>query len=259
MRKFWFCLVLPAFLNCSGENVVAGKDKTQSEKLEASLPAWCKSTCNKLQACEPASGCSCSGDVCECAGGGVGDDCVEDCEQEMSRWAKGGEACAAIGEQLQRCIDRAGCDVLESDGDCRTTAAERAACPDESDGPTPDVTEPGTGGSTNTLPLPAAGSSTYGGNGNSGGNSAGPNPVTCQAITGSGSAGSSSSPLLCETTFLECSDGHEYQWSCVSTSETKNVCSCYIDGAVQSAFEWTNSCPEVQQVDVACGFSLSEQ
>ena len=48
MRSSVLGLLLPLLLGCSGQNVVAGDEKTKAEQLEASVPSWCESTCSRL-------------------------------------------------------------------------------------------------------------------------------------------------------------------------------------------------------------------
>lgn len=291
MRSYWWCLVLPAFLNCSGQNVVAGREKTKAEQLESSLPKWCQATCSKLQQCEEDAGCECSEDVCECTG--VDDDCAEDCAEELSTWASGSDECAAIGERIKSCIDGLGCDALGANGgDCNPTAEERDACQKSgevdppSGGPGPSTPSGGgsistgfagsytgpiaTGGTVAVGGGPSVGGAAYGaegpggngyGNAGHGGRAEGGagtsgEPVTCDGQSASGQAGSSNSATLCEAGYSECSDDHTYDYYCVKTSEYKSVCSCLVDGSLTRAFEWNESCPEVLQVNVACGWNL---
>lgn len=279
MRSYLWCLMLPAFLNCSGKNVVAGTEKTDAEQLESSLPGWCKSVCSKFDQCEENSGCECADDQCTCTG--FGDDCVEDCEEELARWAKGGDECAAVGERIKKCVDDLGCDVLNPNGnDCNSTPDERDACPKSDlpdmpggpDGPSNGSGMLNTGGSTNgsvgtgggssssnTAGGPSFGGTSAGGGASVGGTGSSGGPVSCSLQSTSGQAGSANSATICESGYSECSDNHEYGWYCVQTSAYKSVCSCLVDGDLTRAFEWNESCPDVLQVNVACDWHLMGQ
>jgi hypothetical protein len=279
MRGFWWCLMLPGFLNCSGQNVVAGKEKTKSEQLEAALPAWCSAVCEDMKVCE--EGCDCDGDSCSCPS--IGEDCADDCQAEMSRWVDGTDKCASVGERLRNCIEEARCDLFEVTGLCQTTAAERAACPgDDVDDP-PDATGgpsyPTTGGTLVGSGGSPSGGPTAGGTASVGGaatgyagsvgyagsypagsftGGSGPTgePVTCQVGHTTGQAGSANTPVTCDSGQQACSDGNDYSWFCVTNSEDRNICSCSLNGSVVKAFDWTGACPDVVQINAICGWNL---
>jgi hypothetical protein len=247
-----------ALLACSGQNVVAGEEKTQGEKLQASLPSWCASTCSKLSQCEVDEGCDCVDDSCVCRGG-VDEDCVEDCQQEMARWAQGSDECAAVGQRFKGCVDEMGCDVLTEEGICPFSEAEQSACPRPGD---PDETPPtnsggpnyGTGGTSSSGPMAYAGTTFTAG-------SASYDPsatVSCVLGYGSGGGGAAQGwpSLLCEEGHEECSDGHNYLMYCVRTSETVTTCSCLVDQQVVGGFDPGDACPTSQQMNAGCNWNL---
>jgi hypothetical protein len=276
MRLLLWCLMLPGFVSCSAENVVAGKEKTKSEQLADSVPAWCESVCHTFEQCAEDSDCGCADEVCTCAK--ADDDCVDDCRAEMARWADGTDKCATVGQRLQSCIDEAGCDVFDTEGLCRTTAAERKACPgdDPDDPPTGSpsgtagtatatagtstggtATEPPSWGGT-TVGAGMGGTGNLGGSyvGGTGGGSPSGEPVTCDSGYTSGQAGSANSPVTCDSGQLACSDGNRYTWFCVTNSNDENICSCSVNGSVVKGFDWTRDCPDVVQINAICGWHL---
>src|SRR6185503_21157083 len=99
MRARAFSLLLPLLLSCAGKNVVSGDDKTPAERLDALLPNWCKDICSRLDSCATNQPCGCSGDSCDCVQPSA--DCPAECEQEMARFTRGNDACAAAGESYK--------------------------------------------------------------------------------------------------------------------------------------------------------------
>ncbi len=273
MRRYLFGLLLPAFLGCSGQNVVAGEEKSKAEQLAASVPSWCQSTCSRFLDCSNQKPCNCSGDVCDCLG--VDANCPSQCQAWMAPYTNAGEACAVIGERVKSCIDRATCDDLGGNDPCPITDAERAACPDPNqptDSATPTVNGPtyasagaapaddgpGVGGtvgsgSGGTGNIPTAGTST-------GGSASTSPPVTCSDSYGAGGGqpDGSSSQVLCEEGRDGCSDGHAYSWVCASDSQGRRACSCFVDSRVVGAFAPGASCPLPMQVNVGCGWNLAQ-
>jgi hypothetical protein len=291
MRPSVLGLLLPLFLGCSGQNVVAGEEKTKAAQLEASAPSWCESTCSRLLDCASTTPCQCNGDVCDCLG--VDESCPTRCKATLGAFTHAGEACAAIGERLTKCIDRATCDDLGHDDPCPLTAAERAACP-EPDGvdggsDAPPAAGPnygyagsasagegpsGTGGSvsyggstsTGGGPSGTAGSVGYAGSANlagaaSGGASsdAGP-PVSCSESYGAGGGQpqDGSSHVTCEEGRSGCSGGHEYAWLCSEDSQGHRACSCFVDSEVTGAFALTAACPALPEVNAGCDWNLTQ-
>jgi hypothetical protein len=276
MRRYVFGLLLPLFLGCAGKNTVAGEEKTKAEQLEAAVPSWCASTCQRLIDCTDGDVCDCSASTESCDCVSYGATCPRECEAEMERWTRGGDVCAAIGERFKDCIDAASCDTVGHGADCKISEAEAQACPDPN---APTVTDPtgpnegyagsatGYGGGPSTGgPYPIggttsyAGSATYGGTSAIGGNSAG--PVKCLLGYGSGGgqpSDTSSAAVICEEGRGDCSDGHDYSWICVQDSQGQRACSCLVDSGVTGGFTPTASCPELAQVNAGCGWSIDTQ
>lgn len=241
-------LWLPLFWGCSGAHVVAGEEKTKAEQLESGLPSWCESTCKRLRACPAPDSCDCNGDVCDCVG--VDDGCEEQCPASFERYTGAGEDCAAVGQRIQRCIDDITCSQLNGQDPCKATAAERDACPEESDvDDVPPSAGPNGGGDT--------------GSGSSGGsNGVSPtvdNPlVRCTDAYGSGggSPAPSAPHVTCEEGRSGCSDGHEYSWICSVDSQGQRACSCLVDGVASNGFQPAAECPELAAVNAGCGWYL---
>ena len=270
MRRYLLGLLLPAFMGCSGQNVVAGEEKSKAEQLAASVPSWCQSTCSRFLACSEQKPCECNGDVCDCLG--VDENCPRQCQASMAAYTNAGEACAVIGERLKKCIDGATCDDLGQNDPCPITDAERAACPDPtqpSDEPTDTGSSYGYAGSANigdgfssggavsyagSANIPTAGTS-YGGSAPTGGPT-----VTCGDSYGAGGGqpADGSSQVICEEGRDSCSDGHAYSWVCAADSQGRRACSCFVDSQVTGAFAPGASCPLPNQVNVGCGWNLAQ-
>lgn len=213
----WLTLV-----GCSGQNVVAGDGKSKTEQLQGSLPSWCSSICNRLAMCE--------------ADEGVDDDCPEDCQGEMARWTVGSDLCAEAGVRFQRCVDEQGCAVRTQEGLCSVSDDEQA-CPRPGDSDPPNAGGPnGMDGGAGNVPT---------------------GPVTCGDSFGAGGGTGAGYPvLLCEEGHQACSDGHDYHWYCVRTSETVASCACSVDEEVVGAFDPGEECPSTHQVNQGCGWNL---
>jgi hypothetical protein len=277
MRRYLLGLLLPVFMGCSGQNVVAGEEKSKAEQLAASVPSWCESTCGRFLACSEQKPCDCSGDVCDCLG--VDQNCPTQCKASMAAYMNAGEACAVIGERFKKCIDRATCDDLGQNNPCPISAAERAACPDPnySDEPPQVGSTYAYAGSANIGDdsgasyggaVSYAGSASYGGSasvptgGTSYGGSAstGGPTVTCGDSYGAGGGQPSdgSSQVICEEGRDSCSDGHAYSWVCAADSQGRRACSCFVDSQVTGAFAPGASCPLPAQVNAGCGWNLAQ-
>lgn len=256
MRRslYGFCLFLPLFLGCSGQNVVAGEEKTKAEQLESALPSWCQSTCTRLRAC-PAEPCQCdaAGDVCNCVG--IDSGCEEQCQKSFDPYIDAGEACAAVGQRFKSCIDDLTCSDLGGDHNpCEITAAERTACPSKGDSETPPTgvddnsVGPSTGGTSGVYSGPIA----------TAGTAAGPNPVSCEGSYGSGGGAPviGGSQVTCEEGRGACSDGHDYSWICARDSQGQRACSCLVDAHAKAGFEPVTDCPDLAAVNAGCGWAL---
>jgi len=247
MRAGLLSSLFVVLLGCSGENVVAGQEKTKAEQLEASLPSWCQSICSRLTSCAENDDCACTGDDCVCAS--VDEDCPEECQKDMAGFAQGGDECAAIGQRFKDCLDDHGCEILSEEGLCPLTEAERATCP-QVDGPGDD--EPPMSVSGGSMP------------GTAGSSSGGPNYpgviVSCQDSFGSGGGTPpSGSHVTCEESRTSCTDGHAYSWICAVDSQSQSACSCLLDGRVVGAFEPTAACPDTAEINLGCGWRLANE
>lgn len=242
MRRYSFglALLLSLFLGCSGENVVAGPEKTQVEQLESALPSWCQSTCARLRACPENTSCDCDGDVCDCIG--IDDGCEQQCPLSFAPYTTGSESCAAIGQRIKGCIDGIMCADLGAKSDaCRASAAERAACPDPNDLDDNDV--PPTG------------------NNSPSGNPGGASPVTCADSTASSSASPPAigARVTCEEGRDGCSDGHVYSWICSQDSQGQRACACLVDSQATASFVPNSSdCPLLAHVNAGCAWGLTQ-
>lgn len=248
MRRYLFGLglLLPLFLGCSAENVVAGKEKTQAEQLESALPAWCPRTCARLRACPENAGCACNGDVCDCLA--VDDGCEQQCPLSFARYIGAGEACAAIGQRIKNCIDRVACSDLSGKDPCPTTPAERDSCPDpdrESTDPPSAATGTGAGAAPSSV----------------GGGSANAIPVTCTDSTaaGGGMPENGGAQVTCEEARSGCTDGHVYSWLCAQDSQGQRACTCLVDSHATGGFVPISSdCPPLSHVNDGCAWALTQ-
>lgn len=302
-------LMLPLFVGCSAEHIVAGTENTKAENLASSLPVWCTSACKQMQSCD--TDCACTAAQCDC--NAVPDDCATSCQQELLQWTSGGDACAAVGERLKDCVDDAGCRLFGDNRlDCSATPAERERCgvpggdakggdddpPDVSGetggaGPIPPGGEGGipavgggqggttsVGGTTSIggseaasggvgeAGTPSEGGSTHGGSTSTGGTgeagvggvgeAGSPSevePVTCTEGSMSGTGGGASGTFQCQGEFSACSDNHNYDYFCVTSTGN---CYCFVDRQPVAGFSFTKSCPTPVELDQACGWNLSD-
>lgn len=234
MRAFVLVWCSTLLGGCSGENIVAGEEKTAAEQLEASLATWCRTTCEVLTACPGTDDCDCSEDVCSCSA--IGDDCPQQCLEELARYTKGDDECAAAGLRFQKCVDRHGCSFIADNDLCAPTDAEAAACPSDRDSADGGSKAGPNGG---TL-LPSA-------------------AVTCEGAYGSGGGPSEGSAMTCSEGRADCSDGHVYDWLCASDGRGRSACSCLLDGEAVGAFTPGTSCPELSVVNAGCGWNLVDE
>ncbi|MES1186684.1 MAG: hypothetical protein ABUL60_22915 [Myxococcales bacterium] len=238
MRRYLFgwSVLLPLFLGCSAENIVAGEEKTQAEQLASELPAWCGKVCARLRACPENTGCDCNGDVCDCVG--VDDTCEQQCPISFARFT-GNEACAAIGQRIKSCLDRVACDKLDGSDPCPATAAERELCPNPNDA---DVPPDSTGPSAGTTVGPTV------------------QAVTCtdSSAAGGGMPENGGAQVTCEENRGACSDGHVYSWICSQDSEGERACACLVDAQAKASFVPISSdCPALSHVNAGCGWALT--
>lgn len=238
-------LLLPLLGACSGSHVVAGEEKTKAEQLESALPTWCESICDRLRACPDSQSCVCdaSGDACDCVG--VDEQCESQCSAAFERFTNAGEACAAVGQGLQTCLDGLSCTELGKDDTCALND-DSDVCPDA------DQTSDSSSSGPNS--------------GEDGGSSGDPgaaptvdNPlVSCPDSwgTGGGMPAAGGSHVSCEEGRDSCSDGHEYSWICTVDTQGQRACSCLVDGVAAAGFAPAADCPELSEVNAGCGWML---
>jgi hypothetical protein len=259
-------LLLPMFLGCSGENIVAGEGKTKAQQLESALPTWCPSTCDRLRACPEDATCECSVDQpCDsCVA--VDNNCEAQCQQAFVPYTGAGETCAAIGQRIKNCIDRIMCADLGGSDPCVASEAELALCPDpnadsgDTAAAASSYSGPSSGGTTSTGPGSA------GPNGGSyplpnGGSNSGANPVNCLESSGSGGGmpASGGAYVSCEENRSACTDGHTYNWICAQDSQGQRACTCLVDSQATAGFVPISSdCPPLSQVNAGCAWALTQ-
>jgi hypothetical protein len=243
---FGLGLLLPLFLGCSAENIVAGEEKTKAEELESSLPSWCRSTCDRLQACPEDATCYCdAGEECDCVA--VDDGCEQQCAATFAPYTGAGETCAAIGQRLKTCIDGIGCQELGGEDPCRISEAEERACPDPNDLDDEDDVAP-----TGSSQGPSAGSNP--------GSHVNANPVACtDSFASGGGVPENGARVTCEEERSGCSDGHVYSWICSQDSQGQRACACLVDSQATASFVPNSSdCPLLTQVNAGCAWALTQ-
>jgi hypothetical protein len=249
MRRslFGLGLLLPLFLGCSAENVVAGQEKSKAEQLESSLPSWCHDTCERFLACPQDAACYCDvGEACDsCIA--VDDGCEAQCAATFVRYIDAGESCAIIGERIKTCIEGVACEDLGGKDPCSASEAEMRACPDPHELDEDDVSP--------TVANPISNS------GGGPGSNAGANPVSCLGSSGAGGGmpQNGGAQVTCEEERGGCSDGHVYSWICSQDSQGQRACACLVDSQAKSSFVPNSSdCPLLAQVNAGCGWALSQ-
>jgi hypothetical protein len=257
MRLSHWAAWLPLVVACSGTNVVAGPEKTEAERLAASTPAWCDMICTRLLACEGNQPCDCGdGDVCDCSGNRIDEDCPQSCRESLGEAIKKSDECANAVGRLQSCYEAQGCGLFdEPPRPCDAIEDEAENCYSRGDsGGAEPVAAPGPNTSG------TAGSANWGGpNGPGVGPTAGA-LVTC-AFMGSSGAGDPQpgmTAVFCEEEHADCSDGHEYTTTCVVTDSGERACFCTVDDEVRTAFGASESCPSLAEVNAGCGWWLAE-
>jgi len=247
MRAWLFTLGLPLVVACGGSVGVDGGKPTQAS-IEASLPGWCQSTCEKLMACDAARG----NDTESVS------DCSHNCRVELTDGVQRSPACAQRIDEFKSCVDAKGCAAAYDDVCSLHDAGE---CDDDEG----DTVSPGAGPSP-----PGAGGSPAGPPpspppmvGIAGGSSTGPIPFDPPVYCSSGSGtGGSAGParggvqLICETSYGDCSNGSSYDVTCVSTTEGQSSCSCFVDNGLWHAFDPGGVCPSLMQLNSGCGWNI---
>ena len=252
MRAWLIGLGLPLVVACAGKSVGPDGNPPTQASVEASVPGWCQSTCEKLSACDVGSG------------RGIKDtaDCAQNCQAELTDGARHSQACAQRINEFKSCVDAHGCAVVQDDDVCSLDNAK--GCDEHDDdayGELPGpVANPGAGGSpggSGALPPPIVGTA--------GTSSSGPIPadpvVYCSSGSGTGGAsGAGPSPggaqVICETGYDDCSNGSSYYVACVNTSEGQSSCSCFVDNELSTAFDPGGVCPSQPQLNHGCGWNI---
>ena len=251
MRGWLIGLGLPLVLACSGKSVDSdGKGPTQAS-VEASLPSWCQSTCEKLAACD----CNCTGDSCGCRTGIASvSDCSKNCLDELTDGARRSQACAQRIDRFKSCVDASGCAAVDSDL-CSMDDVE--ACDGDNEAPGAGPAPAGAGGSA-----PGSGPSAPPVIGTAGSSASDPipsdPPVHCSSGGGGGGVGPSpgGAQVICETSYGDCSNGSSYSATCVSTTEGQSSCSCFVNSKLSTAFDPGGVCPSLMQLNYGCGWNI---
>jgi hypothetical protein len=252
MRFSVFGFAYLVLAGCSGQNIVAGSDQTESEQLAASVSSFCASLCPRLRAC-PADECTCDGDVCDCRRG-ADYGCEGDCADFFEPYVGTGDACAVVGKRLKSCLNGLSCDDLSSKNACRPTDAEEALCPTRADETSEPPTYVGPTTSTGTAGGPSAGD---GGTDSYGGSTVGPAVVRCTDGQGGGAAPPvTGSVVVCESQYSNCDDSHVYSWICAQDSDGRRGCTCFQDQTVVGAFAPGESCPGLAEANAGCHWAL---
>jgi hypothetical protein len=222
------CLVFALVFSAQGCSFGAAPEENgddPSGQQVGDVGAWCDTTCARLEVCPEV--CDCYDDTCTCTGG-IGDDCAEECREELESYDDGGAECADYRRALMSCIDEirtcemfyenTGCTHLEEPRNCGGSSVEPVA-----------------------PPVPAG-------------------VVTCRAGSGGGTAGAAGggnvSAFSCMAAYEDCTDGARYQVVCDGTNEHA-TCNCFRAGTFTGSFEQSPaSCPVDAQLNAGCGWNL---
>ena len=250
LRAWLMGLGLPLLVACAGKSLGSDGDVPTQASVEASLPGWCQSTCEKLAACDFGRGKAIDSIS----------DCSQNCRAELTDRARRSQACAQRIDQLKSCVEAQGCAALHDDV-CSDDAKE---CDDDSDidseSPSATPVPAGAGGSAagpGPSPPPMVGTA--------GASPSEPIPsgpvVHCSSAGGTGGAGGAEpSPggaqVICETSYGDCSSGSSYYATCVRTGEGQSSCSCFVDNKLSTAFDPGGVCPSLMQLNYGCGWNI---
>ena len=249
MRAWLMGLGLTLVAACGGKSVGSdGRQRTQAS-VEASLPGWCQSTCEKLMACDVGRGNSTESVS----------DCSQNCRAELTDGAHRSQACAQRIDEFMSCVDAQGCAVVHDDDVCSLHDAEECDDDNDIDAQAPGAAPaPGGAGGSPARPGPSPPPMV----GIAGANSSGPIPadpaVHCGSVGSTGGAAPSprGAQVICETSYGDCSNGSSYHATCVSTSEGQSSCSCFVDGKLSIAFDPGGICPSLMQLNYGCGWNI---
>ncbi|HYP77531.1 MAG TPA: hypothetical protein VER12_16280 [Polyangiaceae bacterium] len=164
----------------------------------------------------------------------------------MAKFQGHGDVCARVGLNFLSCLSSPDCANLYRNALCAPSEEALSSCASDgssdvgpSVGGAPATTDPGTGS--------RGGAGTVGA------------PVYCDLSSGGGIAGSSNiggSTVACEQTYESCDDGHTYYSVCVIGDHAESVCSCFLDGALQTSFTPSVACPAAPEINQRCNWSL---
>lgn len=247
MRAWLIGLGLSSVMACGGKSVGSDGSQATQASVEASLPGWCQSACEKLTACDVGRGDSIE-DV---------SDCAENCRAELTDGAQRSQACAQRIDEFMSCVDAHGCAMVHDDVCSLKHAEECDDDDDDTESPGAAPAPEGTGGSPagpGPSPPPMVGTA--------GASSSGPIPfdpaVHCSSIgrTGGAAPSSGGAQVICETSYGDCSNGSSYHATCVSTSERQSSCSCFVDDKLSTAFDPGGVCPSQMQLNYGCGWNI---
>jgi hypothetical protein len=232
-----------ALAACSSDHDIA-RGQDNSAVTSETLGADCQSVCEIVVDCDAGGSsqdCACTVDnECECTTYGpprTVSECVSDCQKVFGPGlSQGVAACQDAVTVLFACVEAESCSGLgtpEVPGSCieLSRPAERAC--DLDDDP-PVATTP-----------------------------TGDRYVTCQAGSSVGRepSGPAEPGLVCEKSWHDCSDGHDYRVTCVDPDGTGGLrCSCIVDERVEGNFEDATVCGtfslDQTAINRGCGWNL---
>jgi len=249
MRIGLIGLGLSLVVACGGKSAGSDENRPTQASVEASLPGWCQSTCEKLTACDG------QGNSIESVS-----DCAQHCRADLTDGARRSQACAQRIDEFKRCVDAQGCAAAHDDV-CSLKDAEECDDDNDADRQAPGSTPVAGAGGSPAGPGPSPPATV----GRAGASSSEPIPVDpavhCRSASGAGIAGGAGpSPggaqVICETSYGDCSNGRSYYAACVSTSEGQSSCSCFVNNELSTAFDPGGVCPSPMQLNYGCGWNI---
>jgi hypothetical protein len=254
MNRSALAFLLSTLFACSVNSTVADDNRTAEQQLASEVGTSCASICSWATQC-PAPDCNCVGDQCSCNDRIDPVTCPADCAKSMATYQGHGDACANAGLGILSCFSSATCATIYQRDLCAPTAAAKSSCGLD------DSTGASRGPSVGTSSGTAGSASTGGDSSGSGGSGTAGAPVVCDTGYSSGVAGSGNSAgsfVSCEQGFEGCPDGHSYYSVCVVGDHAESVCSCFLDGTLQTSFMPTVQCPALPEVNAGCHWSVRQ-
>lgn len=192
-----------------------GRAPTEAEFLNG-VPAFCEDTCQRFGSCPDVD---------------VASDCLYNCVTYMSAFVSHGDACVALGVELEGCVDGVRtCDDYANPPPCMQDTSSHDLCAARASND-PGAATPTCLGCDPTCDV-------YGGGGGPVDTGGPPVVTTCQ-LNGDG-----------------CSDGSMYQLRC-NTVQGALTCSCFKNGEVSGTFESQTGCPpSTSEQYMNCGWAL---